>query len=88
MNGEMVFSFRLIGLFPTLEQLELLAVLIDFRVKQNTLHKFWKRLAFNEWGVEVDMDECNGNGGLETGHSRPISLGISDDNPYVKCITI
>ena len=40
------------GLFPSLEQLELLGVLIDFQVNKDMIRDFWRYLHDKEWGFD------------------------------------
>jgi hypothetical protein len=51
----LLFS-SLSGLFPTLEQLQLLSVLLNLGVTAQTMHSFWADHSGNEWrAVEEDM---------------------------------
>jgi hypothetical protein len=46
------------GLFPTLEQLQLLSVLLNLRVTAEIMHSFWADHSENEWGVvEEDLSD-------------------------------
>ena len=44
------------GLFPTLDQLQLLSVLLDNKVTHRMIGKFWRDIIRQEWG-----DDENGN---------------------------
>ena len=44
-------EITVLGLFPSLEQLQLLSLLVDNKVDLETIQRFWDFVVQGEWGL-------------------------------------
>ena len=66
------------GLFPSMEQLELLGVLIDYKVSEDVMRGFWKDRHEREWGDSIGRSVSSSGSSGGSGSSSGSSGSISD----------
>ena len=54
-----ILCYAFTGLFPTLDQLQLLNVLLDNKVTHKMIGSFWKDVIKREWGESVTEDRSH-----------------------------